>query len=231
MSRYAQLTTRLASTQERQITLSFTELDAIVVGGLPDSAKKYGAWWANKASSQPHARFWLDAGRRASPDFKAKCTVFTLDSLADPRDLAAAVIDESTPQDLTEYVESSLSLERDLEDQILSHLDLLEPGLTLLSRQESSEVGRLDLLARDSEGRTVIIELKAGEAKDSSIGQIARYVGWYGQKEGKTPRAILVASGFSEPLRYAAKAIPGLRLVTYRVQFTFEDATVESSDR
>lgn len=230
MSRYAQLTSRLASTQERQITLSFAELDAIVVGGLPESAKKYGAWWANKASSQPHARFWLDAGRRASPDFKAKCTVFTLDSLADAGDLAAALVDESTPQDLTEYVESSLSLERDLEDQILSHLELLEPGLTLVSRQESSEVGRIDLLARDSEGRTVIIELKAGEAKDSSIGQIARYVGWYGQKEGKTPRAILVASGFSEPLRYAAKAIPGLRLVTYRVQFTFEDAIVEKLD-
>ncbi|MDM0021116.1 endonuclease NucS domain-containing protein [Variovorax saccharolyticus] len=226
MSRYARLTPRLLSSQEPQVTLSFDELDSIVAGGLPDSAKKYGAWWANNASSQPHAKFWLDAGRRASPDFKGKRTVFTLDASVDTSDLAAAVVDESTPQDLTEYVESSLSLERDLEDQIVSHLDLLEPGLTLVSRQESSEVGRLDLLARDTEGRTVIIELKAGEAKDSSIGQIARYVGWYAQKEGKAPRAVLVASGFSEPLRYAAKAIPGLRLVTYRVQFTFEDANV-----
>ena len=92
----------------------------------------------------------------------------------------------------------------------------------LLSSQES----QVDLLARDKDGRTVIIELKAGEAKDSSIGQIARYMGWYAQKEGTPPRAVLVASGFSEPIRYAAKAIPGLRLITYRVQFTFEEATV-----
>ena len=226
MSRYAQLTPRLLSSQESQVALSFEELDAIVEGGLPNSAKQYGAWWANNASSQPHAKFWLDAGRRASPDFKGKRTVFTLDTSIDTTELAASVVDESTPQDLTEYVESSLTLERDLEDQIVSHLGILESGLTLVSRQESSDVGRLDLLARDKDGRTVIIELKAGEAKDSSIGQIARYMGWYAQKEGTPPRAVLVASGFSEPIRYAAKAIPGLRLITYRVQFTFEEATV-----
>lgn len=226
MSRYARLTAHLQSRKEPRITLSFDELDAIVEGGLPNSARQYGAWWANKASSQPHARFWLDAGRRASPDFKAKRTVFTLDGSVDTGELAAAVVDESTPEALTEYVESSLSLERDLEDQILNHLEVLEPGLTLISRQESSNVGRLDLLARDSEGRTVIIELKAGEAKDSSIGQIARYMGWYARQDGKPPRAILVASGFSEPIRYAAMAIPGLKLVTYRVQFIFDEAVV-----
>ena len=226
MSRYTQLTPFLLSKQDAQVTLSFDELDSLVAGGLPNSAKQYHAWWANNAASQPHAKFWLDAGRRAAPDFKGKKTVFTLDSSVDTSELAAAVVDESTPQDLTEYVESSLSLERDLEDQIVSHLDVLESGLTLVSRQESSDVGRLDLLARDAQGRTVIIELKAGEAKDSSIGQIARYIGWYAAQEGKAPRAILVASGFAEPVRWAAKAIPGLKLVTYRVQFAFEEATV-----
>lgn len=226
MSRYAQLTSVLLSNPAAQVILTFDELDKIVPGGLPASAKQYPAWWANNASSQPHAKYWLDAGRRATPNFKAGQAVFTLDKSIETGELAAAVVDESTPQVLTEYVESSLSLERDLEDQIVSHLDVLEPGLTLVSRQETSDVGRLDLLARDAEGRMVIIELKAGEAKDSSIGQIARYIGWYAQKEGKPPRAILVASGFSEPVRWAAKAIPGLKLVTYRVQFVFEAATV-----
>ncbi|MEF8690411.1 UNVERIFIED_CONTAM: endonuclease NucS [Comamonas sp. A-3] len=226
MSRYAQLTSVLLSNPAAQVILTFDELDKIVPGGLPASAKQYPAWWANNASSQPHAKYWLDAGRRATPNFKANRAVFTLDTSLETGELAAAVVDESTPQVLAEYVESSLSLERDLEDQIVSHLDVLEPGLTLISRQESSDVGRIDLLARDAEGRMVIIELKAGEAKDSSIGQIARYIGWYAQKEGKPPRAILVASGFAEPIRWAAKAIPGLKLVTYRVKFVFEEATV-----
>jgi len=226
MSRYAQLTSALLSNPAAQVILSFDELDQIVPGGLPASAKQYPAWWANNASSQPHAKYWLDAGRRATPNFKTNRAAFTLDASLETGELAAAVVDESTPQDLTEYVESSLSLERDLEDQIVSHLDVLEPGLTLISRQESSDVGRLDLLARDAEGCMVIIELKAGEAKDSSIGQIARYIGWYAHKEGTPPRAILVASGFAEPVRWAAKAIPGLKLVTYRVQFVFEEATI-----
>lgn len=226
MSRYAQLTSALLASSSTQITLTFDELDKIVPGGLPASAKQYPAWWANNASSQPHAKYWLDAGRRATPNFKQNHAVFTLDASVETGELAAAVLSDSTPQELTEYVESSLSLERDLEDQIVSHLDILEYGLTLISRQESSEIGRLDLLARDKEGRTVIIELKAGEAKDSSIGQIARYMGWYSQKEGQPPRAILVASGFAEPVRWAAKAIPGLKLMTYRVHFVFEEAAV-----
>lgn len=226
MSRYAPLTAVLLSNPEAQVALSFDELDRIIPGGLPDSAKKYATMWTNKEESRAQAKSWLDAGRRASLDVKGKRVVFSLDSSLGTSELAADVVDESTPQELTEYVESSLSLERDLEDQIVSHLDALEPGLTLISRQESSDVGRLDLLARDSEGRTVIIELKAGEARDSSIGQIARYIGWYADKEGKPPRAMLVASGFAEPVRWAAKAIPGLKLVTYRVQFAFQEATV-----
>lgn len=225
MSRYAQLTTHLLANPEAHFTMSFDELDRIIPGGLPASARQYHAWWANNSASQPHAKYWLDSGRRATPDFKGKKVTFTLDSSVNTSGLAAAFIDGATPQDLTEYVESSLSLERDLEDQIISHLDVLEAGLTLVSRQESSIVGRIDLLAKDREGHTVIIELKAGEAKDSSIGQIARYMGWYGEKEGKPPRAILVASGFAEPVRWAAKAIPGLKLVTYRVQFAFEETS------
>jgi hypothetical protein len=225
---YAPLTPYLSSSQAAQVEMSFDELDKIIVGGLADSAKKYASMWTNKEESRSWAKSWLDAGRRASLDMKGKRVVFTLDSSLEPSELAADVVDESTPQELTEYVASSLSLERDLEDQIVSHLDALEPGLTLVSRQVRSEVGILDLLAKSRDGQTVIIELKAGEAKDSSIGQIARYVGWYSEKEGAAPRAILVASGFRQPVRWAAKAIPGLRLVTYQVQFSFEEATASA---
>ena len=96
-----------------------------------------------------------------------------------------------------------------------------QPGAAALWQSAS-----VDLAATTAQHSQVIIELKAGEEKDSSIGQIARYIGWYAQKEGRPPRAILVASGFAEPVRGAAKAIPGLKLVTYGVNFVFEEATV-----
>lgn len=226
MSRYAALTAELKKHDEPYVTLKFSEIDSLV-GGLPQSAHDWGAWWANSIRSRPHSRFWLDAGRRVSVDLSNKVAVFALDSSIEAEEIAEALVDEVAPEVLTEYVSNSLSLERDLEDQIVSHLDALEPGLTLVSRQETIGIGRLDLLARDRDGQTVIIELKAGEAKDSAIGQITRYMGWFAHRDNRASRAILVAGAFSDQLRYSAKAIPGLRLVTYKVQFSFDEATIQ----
>ena len=75
MSRYDALTGELAQREEPEVVLTFDELDSIV-GGLPNSARTYHAWWANKRTSQPHARAWLDAGRVASVDFTRERAVF-----------------------------------------------------------------------------------------------------------------------------------------------------------
>jgi RecB family endonuclease NucS len=127
---------------------------------------------------------------------------------------------------IEELAETSISLERDLEDHLVHDLDAIETGLTLLGRQMSTDVGRIDILAEDQKGVRVVIEVKAGDAKDSAIGQIARYLGWYTRKEGKPARGILIASGFPEGVRYAAAAIPNLTLLAYRVQFSFEQVAV-----
>ena len=91
-----------------------------------------------------------------------------------------------------------------------------------MERQISTEVGRIDILAEDTEGVRVVIEVKVGEAKDSAVGQIARYIGWFTKTERKPSRGILIAGSFPEGVRYSAAAIPGLTLLAYRVQFTFE---------
>jgi len=67
--KYQALTAFLVSRSEQSVELTFAELDRLV--GLPASARKYPAWWANSRTAQPQARFWLDAGRRAVPDFNA----------------------------------------------------------------------------------------------------------------------------------------------------------------
>lgn len=227
MSRYDALTELLLASPDPVVRLTFDELDQLV-GGLPESARKWGAWWANNRSSQAHSRFWLDAGRKASLDFRGRVATFRLDASGGEPEAESEELAEAQGL-LSGFVESSISLERDLEDHLVSRLDQLEPGLSLVTRQASTGVGRVDLLARSKLGETVVIEIKVGDARDSAIGQVARYMGWYARAELRPPRAILIAAAFSDPIRYAAEAVPGLRLVAYRVSFSFESVRVDGS--
>lgn len=136
----------------------------------------------------------------------------------------SAADDETT--DVQELSETSISLERDIEDHLVHRLEEIEEGLVLVGRQIRTDAGRIDILAHDARGRLVVIEVKVGEAKDSAIGQIARYLGWYTKTEEKAPRGFLIARHFPEGVRYAAAAVVDLTLLTYRVHFSFEASTV-----
>jgi hypothetical protein len=70
---------------------------------------------------------------------------------------------------------------------VISYLnfDAIEKGLNLLGRQMGTDLGRIDILAEDSKGLRVVIEVKVGHAKDSPVGQIFRYLRWYAKTEGK----------------------------------------------
>jgi Holliday junction resolvase-like predicted endonuclease len=136
---------------------------------------------------------------------------------------------EDGSEEAEQAVEVSISLERDIEDQLVHRLDSLEKGLTFVERQAKCDVGRIDIVGRGADGATVVVELKVGEAKDSAIGQIARYMGWHQQHQGAgTVRGILVASDFPEGVQHAALAIPNLALRRYRIQLTFEDASLST---
>ena len=143
------------------------------------------------------------------------------ESVHGPNEWAPPVADDEVT-DLGELAETSISLERDIEDHLVHHLDAVEKGLKLVARQVSTDVGRIDILAEDAKGTRVVIEVKVGDAKDSAVGQIARYLGWYAKTEGKAPRGILIAGNFPEGVQYAAAAIPHLTLIVYRVHFSFE---------
>ena len=135
-------------------------------------------------------------------------------------------ISDDEANEVSELVETSISLERDIEDHLVNHLETIEEGLRLVGRQVSTDIGRIDILAEDYRGFRVVIEVKVGEAKDSAIGQIVRYLGWYTKAEGKSARGILIASNFPEGVQYAAAAIPNLTLMSYRIHFSFEQIEV-----
>ena len=132
------------------------------------------------------------------------------------------------PEDVApETTDASVSLERDVEDALVNNLAAIEPGLMFLERQVSTPVGRVDILARHSDGITTVIEIKVGEAKHGAVGQVAKYMGRYA-KEGRV-RGILVSNDFSEGAESAASMIPGLQLYRFRVRFDFEQVPAAPS--
>ncbi len=133
--------------------------------------------------------------------------------------------DDPTLVDLDNDVDRGLSfgLERDLQDALKNNLHQLEPGLKLLGTEQRVAAGRLDIAAIDSEGNVVVIELKAGTAQPDSMTQLLAYMGTVEQPEDKSVRGYLVAHDFHPRLRYAAKAVPNVRLRSYSFMFSFSD--------
>jgi endonuclease len=92
-------------------------------------------------------------------------------------------------------------------------------GLNTKRRQ-----GRVDILAVDNEGRLVVIEIKAGKAKDGALGQILGYVGCLSRSQ-ENIRGILVASEFDDRVVFASKNLPNIKLISYRLNFSFDKIT------
>ena len=131
--------------------------------------------------------------------------------------------------EIQETIDVSVSLERDLHSYLALKIDAIETGLVLMENgiEHQTDAGRIDLLATNAASHTVVIELKAGKAKDNALGQLLGYMGCIGTTSGESTnvRGILVASDFEPRVIYAAKGLPSIKLVKYRVAFEFQEVT------
>lgn len=118
--------------------------------------------------------------------------------------------------------------ERVLQSYLVHNLDTIEPGLIL--HQENGVPGieypcgsrRIDILARDSKGAWVIIELKADKAHDRVVGQIALYMQWIRENvagSGEQVRGIILAHRISSELQLASRLISNLQVKEYAFYF------------
>jgi hypothetical protein len=151
------------------------------------------------------------------------------------RDEEGASVDQLT-QDFNEEDEASISLEADIEDALVSNLAQLESGLRLYRENDrtgqqfrinfdANKQGRIDILATDTSGDFVVIEIKAGEADRDVCGQIQGYMGWVKQHLAgqRRVRGVIIASDFTVRAVYAAKVVTDLSLKRYQVSFRFID--------
>ncbi len=77
---------------------------------------------------------------------------------------------------------------------------VIEPGLTLIEMELPTDVGGIDLLARDARGRLVVVELKRGKATHEAVHQLSRYVDSVRSvAQGSEVRGILAAPAVTAP--------------------------------
>jgi RecB family endonuclease NucS len=183
---------------------SFEKLTSLVRQHFPSSKwqKTHYAWYKSK----------IKTGEIVVPGISSDAA----DELQG--DLIEAEVEES--------IEASVSLERDLHSYLATRVCEIESGLRLVENgvEHETEAGRIDLLARDAHNHLVVIELKAGKAKDSALGQLLGYMGCLSAAEANV-RGILVASNFDPRVVFAARGLPHVKLVRYQLSFTLEEVS------
>ncbi len=126
-------------------------------------------------------------------------------------------------EDVQTAIEATFGLERDLQDALRANIDQLENGLSIADEGKERNVpsGRIDILAKDSKGTSVVIELKAGTADRDAVGQILSYIGDLQGDGHSAVRGILVAGDFM-PRAIAAARAANVALRKYSFKFSFE---------
>jgi len=136
-------------------------------------------------------------------------------------------LDEEISKEISSAQETTLSIEKDLQGFISANLDQVERGLSLYEKgtEYVTNVGRIDILAIDNEKNFVVIELKAGKASDSALGQVLGYMGYVSDQiaKEKSVRGVIIASDFEDRLKYAARQVPNISLKSYKVNFSFQN--------
>lgn len=84
MSKYDGLRDLLRG-QTQELRYSFTDLAAVVPGGLPPSAYRHEAWWSNHDHTHVQCRAWGDAGFTAHPDLVRQVVEFRPDQSSSPK--------------------------------------------------------------------------------------------------------------------------------------------------
>ena len=83
--------------------------------------------------------------------------------------------------------------EKELNDALMDDLSFLEPGLRPINQQQVFRKGVCDIVAEDSEGRFVVIELKRRRADYAAVTQLKRYIEQIEKMKGVKTRGILLA--------------------------------------
>jgi RecB family endonuclease NucS len=172
-------------------------------------------------------------GKQAAPKPKARASL-----LADPEDSSARIdtMDELELSDPAHAEPDGSSLTpdpRQVLDLLAEDPALLEPGLELVRDASSpsgvdypTDVGSIDLLARDAGGALVVVIVAKGDSGSDLVADILQRIGWVRKHVAKTRegvRGVVVMDEAPANLSYAAAAVADtVAFRTYRLKLSFE---------
>ncbi len=126
----------------------------------------------------------------------------------------------------------------ELRARVAQEPDLLEPGLSTLTDQQgnpigagyTTDVGAIDLLARDSNGDYVVVMIAERDPQRDPVAEILQRIGWVRKHLGGGAgdvRGIVLVEPPLRDLSYAAAAVAGtVSFKTWRVALTFQDVAL-----
>lgn len=77
MGKYSRLGEFLRAQRNREVPMTFEEIERIIGGKLPPNSPQYPAWWSNNPSNNVMTKEWLNAGFRTEQvDVKSRRVVF-----------------------------------------------------------------------------------------------------------------------------------------------------------
>jgi len=133
------------------------------------------------------------------------------------------------------YSKGLFYMENQLEDFIISNWDNTQLGKKydliyeegdLKSKQYRTDIGIIDILARDKKTNSyVVIELKRNQTSDDTVGQLMRYMGWVKRElKDNNVKGIIIAGKYDKKLDYALEYAPfDTDVFIYNVSFTLNE--------
>jgi hypothetical protein len=170
-------------------------------------------WQSGKTKrGQARIQFWLNLYDR----FKS----------SEGQDEEGNVEGEDT-EDADNYSEKQFAYERDLHNYLVNNLVKIERGLRLYQANDGTsgnefpvdENGRrIDILALDSKGTPVVIELKVSRGHERTIGQALYYAEMVKKLlRFNAVRIVIIASEISKELALATESLPNVELFEYKI--------------
>lgn len=210
-----------AAKNTRDTYNSFLKRIDDALGGLDEALDDKGveavAQWAKATDKEPFATY-----RSHARSVLKRYSQYRLEKEnpeEEPQDspLLEAIVNEVE-------ADANFLREKEMQTQVRQQLASLEAGLKAIDDGKEVVVatGRIDILARDADGKLVVIELKAGKCPPGALEQLLAYTFDIEQERQEPVRAMLVAGSFGDRTRAAARRAGGVDLRSYAYSLAFK---------